>query len=78
MELVATIVALAFTVIANILFLGFIYGKMVTRLDDLSRELRVYVRRTDDTILRMDAQVRDHETRITRLEAVRTLPGVLA
>lgn len=68
------LIALGITVLANVLFLGFIYGKVVTRLDALSSELRGYVRRTDRTIDEHGRQLGDHAQRIARLEATRNLP----
>lgn len=73
-----SVIAVGLTAVSNVLFLGFIYGKVTTQLANLSRELRAYVRRTDDTIIRLERDVRDHESRLSRLEGHRTLPGVIA
>lgn len=74
----ASVLAVGLTAVSNVLFLGFIYGKMSTQLANLSVELRAYVRRTDGTILRLERDVRDHETRIAVLEARHARQGGLA
>lgn len=66
------LIALGLLVLTNVLFLGFIYGKMVTRLDAVTGELRNYARRTDRSVESHSTQLMDHSQRIARLEAWRS------
>lgn len=63
------LIAVGLTVLTNVLFLGFIYGRMATRLDAVTEELRSYAKRTDRAVDRHDGQLLDHGQRIARLEA---------
>lgn len=70
----ANLIAVLLTALTNVLFLGFIYGKMVTRLDAVTDELRSYARRTDRSVESHGTQLMDHGQRIARLEARTTYP----
>lgn len=67
------LLAIALTALTNVLFLGFIYGKMVTRLDAVTDELRSYAGRTDRSVDRHDRTLEDHSQRIARLEVRQSL-----
>lgn len=62
------VLAVAITAIVNILFLGFIYGKLVTKLEGVTEELKGHAQRAAITDQDHSTQLRDHSQRITRLE----------
>lgn len=62
------LIAIGLTVLTNVLFLGFIYGRMAARLDAVTDELRSYANRTDRFVDRHDVQLLDHGQRIARVE----------
>lgn len=70
------VIAIGLTVLSNVLFMGFIYGRMAARLDALTETLRSYTDRTDRAVDSHETQLRDHVQRISRLEVLRGLtPG---
>lgn len=71
------VIAVALTVLTNVLFLGFIYGRVSTKLEALTETLKNYVERTDKAVDRHEVTISDHGTRITRLEALRQMQGGL-
>lgn len=62
------VLAVAITVTVNIMFLGFIYGKLVTKLEGVTEELKGHAQRAAITDQDHSTQLRDHSQRITRLE----------
>lgn len=67
------LIAVGLTALGNVLFLGFIYGRMATELKAVTEELRSYAVRTDRSVDRHDAQLLDHGQRIARLEVRQAL-----
>ncbi len=67
------LLAVGLTALMNVLFLGFIYGKMVTQLGAVTDELRSYAVRTDRSVDRHDRTLDDHSQRIARLEVRQSL-----
>lgn len=62
------VLAVAITVIINVLAIGLFAGRMVTKMEALAETLKEHSRCTAATNLDHATQLREHSHRVTRLE----------
>ncbi len=64
----ATTIAVGLAGMANVLAIGTMYGKLVTRMENMAETMREHSKRTAIVDTDHTTQLRDHSNRITRLE----------
>ena len=65
----ATTIAVGMAGLANVLAIGTMYGKLVTKMENMAQTMRDHSERSAIVDTDHSTQLRDHSHRITRLEA---------